>query len=197
MKLFYLVVAALLTLSAPAFAQEHEHENHGDQHGGRQWGPPPERGPDPYRAGPGGDQGRPQQGYPNQDRREQEDRRRDYRDQPGHPNAPHVDNGRVWVGHDEGRDDRRFQEDRRGDHGRFEGGFGPEHRWRLEGGDPRRFRFNNWYWSVAPWELPYVSDWDWDDDDVIIYDDPDHPGWYLAYNTRLGTYVHVQYLGPE
>lgn len=121
---------------------------------------------------------------------------RNFADQPGHPNAPHVDRtprGDVWVGHEHA--DASLHVDHPWEHGHFRGGFGPSHVWRLVGGGPSRFWFGGFYFSVAPAEIAYCDGWNWAGDEIVIYEDPDDPGWYLAYNVRLGTYVHVMFLG--
>jgi hypothetical protein len=123
---------------------------------------------------------------------------RTFRDQNDHPDAPHVHNGNDhWVGHDTGRGDAHYHQDHPWEHGHFGGEIGRNHIYRFEGGRRDHFRFGGFFWAVAPYDYDYTDDWLWDSDDVILYDDPDHPGWYLAYNTRTGTYAHVQYLGNE
>jgi hypothetical protein len=142
------------------------------------------------RGGGGGAPGRPAS-------QPQQNQRRNFSEQAGHPNAPHVDAGsNRWVGHDTGRNDNNYHLDQPWAHGHFPGTIGPRFVYRLHGGNRDRFEFGGFYFGVAPYDYDYVGDWLWDNDDIVIYDDPDHPGWYLAYNTRLGTYAHVQYLGP-
>jgi hypothetical protein len=117
-------------------------------------------------------------------------------DRAGHPGVPHVDarNDR-WVGHDSGAGDAHYHLAQPWAHGRFSGGFGPQHVFLLGGGNRERFWFNNFFWDVAAYDYNIVADWNWSGDQVVIYEDPDHVGWYLAYNPRLGTYAHVEYLG--
>lgn len=171
MKSLQLSLVACLALAVPvAFAQG------------------PGRGSDFHQDapahGPGAYHGAPQQSGPN----------RNFADHDGHPNAPHVD-GRMWVGHDTGRGDMNYRVDQPFSHGRFPGGIGRGHMWRIGGGGPDRFWFNGWNFHVAPFDMGYCNGWMWGNDQIVLYDDPDHAGWYLAYNVRLGTYVHIEYLG--
>ncbi len=117
-------------------------------------------------------------------------------DQAGHPNAPHVHaENDQWVGHDTGRADVNYHLDHPWEHGHFSGEIGAHHVYRLSGGTRERFGFGGFFFSVAAYDYEDTNDWLWNSDDITVYADPDHDGWYLAYNVRLGTYAHVMYLG--
>jgi hypothetical protein len=114
----------------------------------------------------------------------------------GHPVAPHVDvRNNSWIGHDTRRNEVGLRLDHPWARGRFDGEIGAGHVYRLGGGDRARFGFDGAFFSVAAVDYGYTDGWMWDSDDITLYPDPDHPGYYLAYNVRLGTYVHIEYDG--
>lgn len=119
------------------------------------------------------------------------------RDGSGRVNAmPHVNNNR-WYGHDQ-PNDRRYALPHPFEHGHF-ANVGASFRYPIVRFDAHLHRFwlpGGFFFEVALWDWPLCADWCWTcGDDFVIYDDPDHPGWYLLYNVYTGVYVHVQYMG--
>jgi hypothetical protein len=202
MHLIALSSMCLFTYLAPhLYAQERRGEaNRTEQRGGQrnQAGGQhfPQHGPARGTAQPRAENrgGAPPAGRPESRGGEPQGRRPEERG--GAPNGgpvaagrPHVE-GEQWVRHEHvPRMDHPFT------HGEFRLGFGAGHIFHIEGGDRERFWFEGNYFEVAPVDWPYVVDWDWNGDPIAIYQDPDDPGYYLAYNGRLGAYVHVIYLG--
>jgi hypothetical protein len=112
-------------------------------------------------------------------------------------NIPHVANDH-WYGHDK-PNDKRYRLDHPWEHGRFEH-FGPTYRYNIVRIDPdlHRFWLPEGYWFEVPaWDWPLAADWCWScgGADFVIYEDPDHPGWYLLYNLHTGAFVHALFMG--
>lgn len=116
--------------------------------------------------------------------------------EPGRPLSavPYVRNN-VWYGH-AAPNDARFPLAHPFQAGRF-GLTGPTHLYTVSRTDlgARRVWLPGGGFEIADWDWAVTAPWCWTCDDFVVYDDPDHPGWYLLYDVRLGEYVHATYLG--
>lgn len=110
--------------------------------------------------------------------------------------TPHVANG-TWFGH-AAPNDARFHLATPFAHGRFSN-IGPTHHLtfdRVVPAERELFLPGGFGFEVAQFDWPLAADWCWTcSDDFVVYEDPDHLGWYLLYNLATQTYVHAQYLG--
>lgn len=110
--------------------------------------------------------------------------------------ALYVDRDR-WYGNDP-PGSPRFRVARAYEHGRF-GHAGPKYRYtvvRVDAGRRQLWLPGGFIFQVAPWEWSLSSNWCWNcGDDFVVYDDPNHAGWYLLYNSDNGLYVHATFMG--
>lgn len=165
-------LALILLLASPVFAQHREHGESWPRANAGEIPPPPER-------------------------RSEEHARPEVEHRGDHLDAmPHV-GGNRWFGHDE-PGDPRYRLEKPFAFGRFER-FGPAFRHRVVRVDHEhhRCRFDDdFLFEVAVWDWPLWDSWCWDcGDDFVVYEDPDHVGWYLIYDVHTGGFVHAQYLG--
>jgi len=180
-----LLLVFLLTATMPAIAQDRGEPSHG-----RARHPAAPR----LASRPRANQGRIPPPPP---RRESPSQVEEQRHENGKVNgSQHVDHDH-WYGHD-APSDARFRLDRPFEHGHFAHA-GPDHRYRVLRFDRDHRRFwlpGGFCFEVASWDWFLCSDWCWDcGDDFVVYDDPDHLGWYVLYNIHTGVYVHVTYMG--
>jgi hypothetical protein len=183
MKSFLGLLALFLLCSVPVLAQEKSQGHPAPPSKDVGGGYVPHHGPPPAKPAPHGEP----HGAPAPPPK--------YSDKEGHPDAPHVHTNGKWVGHETGPNDARYHLDHPWEHGHFTGGFGRGHVWRIEGGNRERFWFGGFFFGIFPADYAFCDDWNWTTDQISVFEDPDHVGFYLAYNVRLGTYCHVTFLG--
>jgi len=111
-------------------------------------------------------------------------------------NKPHVANNH-WYEHDS-PGDARYHLPHPFAHGHF-AHIGPSYHYSVVRVDSHRHRFwmpGGFFFEVADWDWGVCADWCWTcANEFAVYDDPDHPGWYMLYDFRTHGYVHVMYMG--